>query len=121
MKLRTEGFFREFGLGNNDGVPMESLFRSHAVQDEEKIVRYLTEGHLVAFSPGGPGEQTDPSIVHNVTGLYTDGVYVWPDALSFYVAEHHLQISDEFVRHMERSGWRIPSEDEIDLTSLEVW
>jgi hypothetical protein len=46
-----------------------------------------------------------PPIPPNV--LLTDGVWLWPGALLYYVREYHLRPPAEFVQHAEAHQWRI--------------
>jgi len=39
--------------------------------------------------------------------ILTDGTWVWPGALPYYVAIYHLQLPTEFLHHAERQNWHI--------------
>jgi hypothetical protein len=40
--------------------------------------------------------------------VITDGVWVWPEYLEYYVATYHVELPKAFVRHMEQSSWTAP-------------
>jgi hypothetical protein len=39
--------------------------------------------------------------------LLTDGVWVWPGVLAYYVAVYHLRLPEAFLRFAEGRRWRI--------------
>jgi hypothetical protein len=53
-----------------------------------------------------PGETGNVQVIHpNV--LLTDGVWLWPGALLYYVQEYHLDLPREFIHHAESHQWKI--------------
>jgi len=39
--------------------------------------------------------------------VLTDGVWVWPGVLPYYVAVYHLQLPDRFLQFAEKKRWQI--------------
>jgi hypothetical protein len=37
--------------------------------------------------------------------MVTDGVWLWPGELSYYVGVHHVELPAEFVSHMRQNNW----------------
>ncbi|WP_157982388.1 hypothetical protein [Nocardiopsis sp. FIRDI 009] len=117
MGVEKIGFFRELSHGDDRG---ESL-KSHVSKGDEtrkgKIAEYLDRGSVVAASTQVLFDVLDekcPAICS--LSVLTDGVWLWPSDLSYYVREYNVRLPDRFVRHAESTGWApmIPSEEELD-------
>ena len=39
--------------------------------------------------------------------MLTDGTWVWPGALLYYVASYHVRLPERFRSHAAASNWRI--------------
>lgn len=39
--------------------------------------------------------------------MLTDGTWVWPGALLYYVSSYHVRLPERFCRHAAASGWKI--------------
>ena len=50
--------------------------------------------------------------------ILTDGVWMWPGDLAYYVKKYHLELGKEFVQGMEDSGWHIRNIFGIDYDNL---
>ena len=50
----------------------------------------------------------------------TDGKYIWPGDLAYYVMNYDLQLDSEFIDHMIEHEWAVPDDMEIDFDNLEV-
>jgi hypothetical protein len=44
----------------------------------------------------------------------TDGVFVWPAELGYYVRKYHLRVPAAFVERMLSLNWQPPAEQEND-------
>jgi hypothetical protein len=101
---------------------------------EAAILSYLAQGVECGIynDPGflydvlQPGVKLDFAPLRNFIGpdttlyphlLMTDGTWVWPGALLYYLATYHLRLPDAFVDDAARRNWRIdPSTiDVLDL------
>src|SRR5437870_3688039 len=61
--------------------------------DEEKIARYLEMSPAVSAMGKGVGDALDrTSDVVLFPGQNTDGVFVWPTELSYYVRKYHVRV-----------------------------
>jgi hypothetical protein len=49
--------------------------------------------------------------------LLTDGDWLWPSVLLYYVFQYHLQIDADFIDHARANQWIIKSE-KIDIGNL---
>jgi hypothetical protein len=92
-------------------------------REEEKILGYLSQGVVcgiyndrgMLFDVLQPGRRLEnlgsgakragSSPPPNL--ILTDGTWLWPGALWYYVAAYHLQLPATFVQHAEGHQWRI--------------
>ena len=51
------------------------------------------------------------------THLLTDGAWIWPSDIVFYVAEHDVAVPEEFKQHMAARNWKMPRLDATELHS----
>lgn len=119
MKLKRVGFFQELDHGDPDGPKLvDSVGRPQP--DEQEIVRYLRNGLLLVGCPGlvndvldtGTGPIGSPDIL-------TDGEWAWPGDLPYYVEKYHVALPDEFVQHVRQSNFKMPTDSEVDMSTLE--
>ena len=81
--------------------------------EREMIVGYLKWG-LVARAYCGPSMCRFCGIRNGSLEL-TDGVFVWPEGLAHYVAEHHVRLPHRFVEHVDAERGRydeVPIDDD---------
>ena len=92
--------------------------------DESRILSYLGQGVDCGIynDPGmvydvlQPGKKIDDSVFRVFVPeprrrhphiMLTDGIWVWPGALLYYVAVYHIQLPTRFLRHAADSHWTI--------------
>lgn len=97
---------------------------------ESELLAYLGRGIVcgVYSDPGllrdaiMPGQRLDVAsredprlagVVVQPSLLLTDGRWVWPGELTYYVARYHIQLPQRFFEFARERHWRI--EDPIDL------
>lgn len=115
MKLKGTGFFRELGYDLNKSL-RESI-SGHINDNSAEIIKYLEDGVMLIVSPGFVSDVLNES--KGVVGSYsirTDGVWAWPEVLSYYVKEYQVNLSEEFIEHMKQNKWKVP--EEIDLERI---
>ncbi|MEH1014099.1 hypothetical protein V6U90_13435 [Micromonospora sp. CPCC 206060] len=86
---------------------------------EPMAVRYLEQGMTVLVSPGW---------VHDLLGrqakiicqysTLTDGKWIWPSDLVYYLRTYHVVLPDEFLAHMASHGWVVPELGEAELDAI---
>jgi hypothetical protein len=112
------GFFRE--LHDDPSLPsIREAVRPSRYPDEERIVAYLEAGVCLAACGGVQHDVLDPSS-KRVTSpdMVTDGVWLWPGELPYYVAAHGVKLPAEFVGHMRQNGWAVPAFGEVERREL---
>jgi hypothetical protein len=125
------GFFREMYHGDTTGPSLEVARQREPIPEEEALATYLDSGHLFrravplsvthAFMDPPAGDSTydrlaDDSIDIGPPHLLTDGVYVWPADLPYYLRTYHVRLPRAFIVHAKRNGWHVPSN--VDIASL---
>jgi hypothetical protein len=48
----------------------------------------------------------------------TDGVWVWPADLAYYIETYHVRLPDEFAEHAASNSWIPPKLTHADLVEL---
>ena len=115
-RLRYVGDFVELGY-DHAGAPSLIECRGKRRPDhKQQVVEYLGSAVVFIVSPGREDDFFDPEKDAGSSSVATDGVYVWPRALAYYVEVYDVELPDEFEAHMARNGW-IPPTD-IDKLSL---
>ena len=119
MALKPVGFFRELRHGMPNGPSLAESVRPETASDEDKIVRYLQASPTFAASGPMVDDVLDPSS-KAVAPLETatDGQWMWPRDLAYYVEKHHVELPEEFVNHMREQDWRPPELTKAHLAEL---
>jgi hypothetical protein len=91
---------------------------------EELVLGYLSQGVLcgiyndkgMLFDVFPPKRRIEGVQLVGKTGenrpiqpnlILTDGTWLWPGALLYYIKEYHLQLPSTFLHHAERQSWQI--------------
>jgi|SRR5579871_1522425 len=105
MKLKPVGFYREY-VSVPDLPSIRASMTQSPHEDEEQIIHFLQNGRFVLLILAFAFDLFDSD--HGVIGtdsLYSDGVWFWPHYLTSLIKRYHVRLPEEFVEHMERSGW----------------
>ena len=112
MDLKQEGFFRELPYGDPDGDSLQQAVGKPSDCDIEKIVSYLSAGHILAVAPGLSRDvlSKERDVIGSLS-VMTDGTYAWPNDLIYYLRKYNVRISDDFRAHMQQANWTVPPVD----------
>lgn len=79
-------------------------------EERERLIAYLRSGITYRRWRGFSSCRFKCGIADQEMGFrdFTDGVWVWPEGLYHYVAEHHVMLPDEFASHCRQNRWTIP-------------
>jgi hypothetical protein len=121
MGLIRVGFFRELRHGRPDGPSIDDCAERSGGRDEDAIVRYLNAGATLAAT----GSMVDDCLDNTRKGvapleIATDGRWVWPRDLAYYVGEYHVRLPQEFVEHMRAHDWTARAFTSEELEGLET-
>jgi hypothetical protein len=119
--VKQAGFFRELHHGLPDGPSLAESRAKEPSVDEADIVRYLSAATLLAISGVVPDDYFDAaSTAAEYLGIATDGTWIWPTDLAYYVSRYHVRVPEDFVRHMYEMAWEPPRLDSDELRLLEA-
>ncbi|MET7480947.1 hypothetical protein ABZT17_42390 [Streptomyces sp. NPDC005648] len=75
---------------------------------EELAARYLEQGEVVVAAMQWVDDLLDADSKNICQySIRTDGVWVWPDSLAYYVRKYHVQLPVEFLSRMESNDWTV--------------
>ncbi len=110
--LREAGFFREMTYGYSATIDdrrkpslLESIHRLDRT-DKEKITAYLTSGNVLFMAYGVSKDVLCFGKIIGTMAILTDGIWVWPKDLAYYVEEYDVALPDDFITHMRETGWQ---------------
>jgi hypothetical protein len=87
---------------------------------ESSAVRYLEEGTVFMASPSWEDDLLDEQAGKICQlALRTDGEWIWPSSLAYYVRTYHVELPREFLDCMAARSWVAPEleQDVVDEIS----
>jgi hypothetical protein len=73
---------------------------------KQRILGFLAGGGFVLRSPGLREDRLDPTRTSAVPlGYLSDGEWVWPLEMSYYLEQHDVLPEEELLEHMRRCGY----------------
>lgn len=114
------GYFRELKHGMESGPSiLEATQRGAYGSEKALLVSYLNGGTIFVASPGIGTDVLDADAalsgpIHSLT----DGQWMWPADLSYYVEKYNVALPLEFLADLRRKSWTNPPPEQIDLSSL---
>jgi len=91
--------------------------------EEQSLLAYLGQGVVCGIysDPGllfdvlHPGRRIEPLLLQqgeqqrtiHPNVILTDGDWLWPGALLYYLEQYHLRLPEDFLRHARQRTWRI--------------
>ena len=114
--------FNELSGGTPDGsrsACLRDYVNDIAQEHEEEIARYLETAPSYSAMGKVVGDVLDPGAnVVLFPGKRTDGVFVWPAEIAYYVRRYHLRLPNELVERMASLNWQPPTDEQIDWKQL---
>ncbi|WP_234367425.1 hypothetical protein [Streptomyces pluripotens] len=112
IMIKQAGFYRELGGSGHDTPPAPSLrdaARSSGEWDEDRLVAYLEASHEIYTTMGAERDViADDVWITGAGSLVTDGTFVWPTELAYYVQRHHVALLPEFAAHIRARNYISP-------------
>ncbi|GAA3635140.1 hypothetical protein GCM10022223_61920 [Kineosporia mesophila] len=120
MNISRAGFFRELPHGDPNGESLREAVERDTDQDTAKLLRYL-EGNVVLAATAA---LVDDVLDHTARAvapleLVTDGAWVWPRDLAYYVEKYDAAVPATFILHLELRNWVQPHLGENELQQVE--
>jgi hypothetical protein len=117
--LQMDFFDSRGGVPNSD---LKSCISETPQADEDKILAYLRSGHFYRAFAVPDDELHDALDTEKILpiepALFTDGTYVWPSDLPYYVEKYHAHLPRAFLHHARKNGWQVPAS--VDVSSLKM-
>jgi hypothetical protein len=117
--LRRVGFFSELRHGAADGPSLADAKGKLRV-DHDPIVSYLRRGSVLAATPERTYDVLSPTPREiGSLDMHTDGTWVWPSDLAYYVDVYRVALPEAFLRHGQAHRWQAPELSESELLEAE--
>lgn len=103
------------------GVPIELTFDISLVYDLFKKgtrIENIKSEEYISVECKNELEITNDEVIDPAI-LYTDGTWVWPGAVIYYVKEYNLELKEAFITHAIANSWMV-NESTIDLRELDT-
>lgn len=115
--------FRELSWHETpDGASLREAVRAEPHPDEGRVAAYLRGGVAFAVRPMVVGDFLRPEReMVSMSHWYTDGVWIWPTDLVYYVEEHHAELPREFLAYMASVGWAGPRLSREQIALVAEW
>ncbi len=108
MELKTVGYFKEMPHGKETDNSIFDFINKENHDNIEKIYQYLKSGVEFVVSPEVTHDIISPEKgTSGVSSSYTDGVWLWPGDLAYYVKNYNLKLPEEFISTMKQNNWQI--------------
>ncbi|WP_026414769.1 hypothetical protein [Actinomadura oligospora] len=95
-------------------LPTDGEARPNVPEDErEALVRYLEQAPIVLAARSLDVDELDPERAARVPlTFHTDGTWVWPGAVGYYLRAHGVAPDPDLVAHARGNGFRPPEVDD---------
>lgn len=121
MQVRHVGFFSDLPHGIPSEPTLRSAIGGDPFDDEVKLIEYLVNGALFIASPGIVRDiLSEQAPVIGSADILTDGVWVWPRDLAYYVRQYQVRLPNDFVEHARTHHWMIPPDIPVETLTFEV-
>src|SRR3954468_21122957 len=120
MTVENVGFFRELPHGDAQGASLREGIGKGDEGIRDHVARYLANGSVLATT----GErvfdvlQAEREEVGTLA-LQTDGRWVWPADLAYYVTKYNVVLPTAFVDWARAAEWVPPQLSVDELTNVE--
>ncbi|MCC8247654.1 hypothetical protein [Saccharothrix luteola] len=120
MTVKDLGFFRELPHGSPDGPSLREAVAKGDATIQGRIVSYLRRGSILAVTTKDAFDVLSNSKVNaGRLAMMTDGDWLWPADLPYYVEHYNVLLPREFTDHAASSGWHPPQLSPEQLSRVE--
>ncbi|MEV4754979.1 hypothetical protein AB0J86_07685 [Micromonospora sp. NPDC049559] len=90
---------------------------------EPSVTDYLRQGAVVLSSPGWEDDRLneDVKMISGSAAVLTDGEWIWPGSLAYYVSTYHVNLPGEFIDHVASHGGKVASVGTEALDAIADW
>ncbi|MCG3750770.1 hypothetical protein [Amycolatopsis sp. Poz14] len=109
VELRTPRVYDGLDEAGNPVVEREAL----SAEERERVLAYLDSAPVILASRSKDTDAFDRSRTDAVPlNFRTDGSWVWPGAVAYYLREHGISPDPELLEHIRAAGYAAPEVDE---------
>lgn len=121
VTIERVGFFRELRHGEADGPSLSAIRDRLDAADVEMVAGYLDSAPTLAATGSLVDDVLDPG-KKGVARLEiaTDGAWVWPRDLGYYVRTYRVALPPEFVATIRARQGAPPAMSDADLARAEA-
>ncbi len=122
MELKTVGYYKEMPHGSKTSNSIFDFINKGSQEDIDKIYQYLKSGVEFVVSPEVTHDIITPEKgTSGIASSYTDGIWLWPGDLAYYVKNYNLKLPDEFISTMAQNNWMISKTiDDMDYEEIVI-
>lgn len=85
---------------------------------QTEVLSYLKSGVSFVVAPGLSRDVLSSELeIIGPLALLTDGKFLWPSDLVYYVERHWVELPQEFLEYMAVNSWKVPA---VDVSVLEI-
>lgn len=120
MSVLNLGFFRELPHGDPKGPSLRECIYKGDPLIQGRLASYLDSSPVLAIT--GSSTLDVLSEVEKVSGrlaVSTDGVWLWPADLGYYVRSYNIALPSAFIDRATSLNWIPPSLSSDDLLTME--
>lgn len=88
-------------------------------RESKRVIEYLRSGVIAAASPGVVKSVLDETKVIGTPSWRTDGVWLWPDTLAYYVEALGVRLPPAFIRRIRDNGYTVPAVGDDEMKALD--
>ena len=120
MILKRQGYYKEMPHGDDTDQSIFFFFYKK-IDNKDKICNYLRNGYVLAACGSVVKDIICPEkgVIGSPDDI-TDGTWIWPADLVYYVENYDLQLDEEFIKHMAKQSWSVPEDLIIDEDDIDV-
>lgn len=122
MNLIRQGYYKEMPFAEETDPSIKDSLEKGNPGEISNICSYLNSGIVLITCCGTSTDVINPDNgIAGTPSVMTDGKWVWPGDLDYYVKNYKLGLNPEFVSDMRNSDWNVKiKESELDFNSIEI-
>lgn len=122
IDLKVIGVYNEMPYGKASDLSIKDYLNQEDDDNISKICGYLDQGIVIIKSTEPLSDVIDSSKGNaGMATALTDGEWLWPGDISYYVRNYRLKLPNEFLETMIRNDWKVPtSAADIDHINISI-
>lgn len=122
MNLIRQGFYREMSYAEETDPSIHGFIGKADPEEINNICAYLDSGIVLVVCCGTSTDVIKPENgIAGIPSVMTDGTWVWPGDLSYYVKNYRLALDSEFISDMRNHNWKVNlQKSELNFAAIEI-